>query len=69
MGDNWEELKSFTNDVSCCPINDSKISVNTLEGSIFASIGDYIVRGINGEVYPVKPDIFAKTYEDIQNVN
>lgn len=37
--------------------------VETLEGIMTASLGDYIVKGVNGEFYPVKPEIFEKTYE------
>jgi hypothetical protein len=37
--------------------------IPTLEGEMTASLGDYIIRGVNGEVYPCKPDIFNKTYE------
>ncbi|EJX17487.1 hypothetical protein SOJ_17760 [Staphylococcus sp. OJ82] len=37
--------------------------VNTLEGDMLVNAGDYIIKGINGEVYPCKPDIFHKTYE------
>lgn len=37
--------------------------IMTLEGSHQVSRGDYIIRGVNGELYPCKPDIFAKTYE------
>lgn len=39
--------------------------INTLEGSMLASIGDYIIKGINGEFYPCKPDIFDKSYEKV----
>lgn len=39
------------------------MGVQTLEGGIFASDGDWIVRGVQGEFYPVKPDIFEATYE------
>lgn len=39
--------------------------IPTLEGSMKASIGDYIIRGVNGEFYPCKPDIFEKTYESV----
>lgn len=39
--------------------------VETLEGTMTANLGDYIVKGVNGEFYPVKPDIFEKTYEVI----
>ena len=36
--------------------------IHTLEGDHHASPGDYIIKGVNGEFYPCKPDIFAKTY-------
>ena len=36
-----------------------------LEGDMEASIGDYIIKGVNGEFYPCKPNIFAKTYEEV----
>lgn len=32
-----------------------------------ASIGDYIIKGVDGEFYPCKPDIFEKTYEEVQS--
>jgi len=37
--------------------------IPTLEGDMLASKGDYIIKGVNGEFYPCKPDIFEKTYE------
>lgn len=37
--------------------------VNTLEGKMLVSVGDYIIRGVQGEIYPCKPDIFELTYE------
>lgn len=39
--------------------------IPTLEGNMKANIGDYIIKGINGEFYPCKPDIFDKTYEKV----
>ncbi len=39
--------------------------VNTLEGTMKVSEGDYIIQGVNGEFYPCKPDIFEKTYEKV----
>lgn len=42
-----------------------KLEIATLEGLMEASIGDYIIKGINGEFYPCKPDIFEKTYEKV----
>lgn len=39
--------------------------IDTLEGTHHVSVGDYIIRGVNGELYPCKPDIFEKTYERV----
>lgn len=39
------------------------ISIKTLEGSMKASEGDFIIKGVKGEFYPCRPDIFAQTYE------
>lgn len=41
------------------------LRINTLEDIIEVSEGDYIVKGINGKVYPCKPDIFEQTYEKV----
>lgn len=41
------------------------ISVTTLEGVMSASVGDFIIKGVVGEFYPCKPDIFEKTYTEI----
>lgn len=37
--------------------------IRTLEGAMYANIGDYIIRGVKGEFYPCKPDIFEATYD------
>lgn len=37
--------------------------INTLEGAMLVSPGDWIIRGVKGEIYPCKPDIFEATYE------
>lgn len=42
-----------------------EIVIHTLEGDMTASVGDYIITGVNGEKYPCKPDIFEKTYEKV----
>lgn len=39
--------------------------INTLEGVMRANAGDYIIKGINGELYPCKEEIFNKTYERV----
>lgn len=40
-------------------------TIETLEGRMQARLGDYIIQGLRGELYPCKPDIFAKTYEKV----
>lgn len=42
------------------------VLIETLEGTMRADVGDYIIKGINGEFYPCKPDIFKKTYEEVE---
>ena len=39
--------------------------INTLEGTMRVSAGDWVITGVAGEKYPCKPDIFAKTYEPV----
>lgn len=46
--------------------NTQGLSIPTLEGIMFANIDDWIIKGINGEIYPCKPDIFEKSYEKVE---
>lgn len=41
--------------------------IKTLEGDHYMCIGDFIIRGVEGELYPCKPDIFNKTYEKVND--
>lgn len=43
-------------------------TIKTLEGAMRADDGDYIIKGVQGEVYPCKPDIFEQTYEEVFDV-
>lgn len=43
------------------------LKIKTLEGYMIANIGDYIIKGVHGEFYPCKPDIFRKTYELLES--
>lgn len=73
-GVNTEEVKAFLGkDANKCYgicLKDSPEKVNlvieTLEGNHTASPGDFIIRGVKGEYYPCKPDIFEQTYEVIE---
>lgn len=42
-----------------------KLEIATLEGDMVASVGDWIIKGLEGEFYPCKPDIFEKSYEKV----
>lgn len=43
------------------------LKIRTLEGDMNASIGDYIIKGVQGEFYPCKPNIFNQTYEPVKD--
>ena len=45
----------------------SNCDIKTLEGIMHANYGDYIIKGIDEEIYPCKPDIFEKTYEPYED--
>jgi hypothetical protein len=58
-----EAIKSMkNNDIY---LIDCKLYIHTLEGDMLASKGDYVIQGVNGEIYPCKPDIFMKTYQEV----
>ncbi|MNO78419.1 hypothetical protein D3C76_695550 [compost metagenome] len=44
-----------------------KLLIETLEGTMTVSDGDYIIKGVQGELYPCKPDIFEQTYEKVDD--
>lgn len=46
--------------------NNPILRIKTLEGIMKASVGDYIIKGVKGEFYPCKPDIFEATYEKVE---
>lgn len=73
-GLNLEEIKSFVGESLWYSIIDTAwevgkgvphilMKIKTLEGDHFCTKGDFIIKGVNGEFYPCKPDIFEKTYE------
>lgn len=62
-GENLSEIDKFTQ--GKVKNHESVLIIPTLEGDMYASLNDYIIKGVNGEFYPCKPDIFAKTYEKV----
>ncbi|MFL0197512.1 hypothetical protein ACJDU8_18370 [Clostridium sp. WILCCON 0269] len=65
-GKNIDQIDKFIKSDSYEYSND-KLFIYTLEGKMKASIGDYIIKGVDGEFYPCKPDIFEKTYDFIES--
>jgi len=76
-GDNLEEIIAFTGWHESASskwtweqyekiVNDEGLKIFTLEGTMMAEIGDWIIKGIKGEVYPCKQDIFEMTYEPVE---
>ena len=49
------------------PVRERVIHIQTLEGEMEGKVGDWIICGIKGEFYPCKPDIFAATYEKVED--
>jgi len=64
LGDNHPEVTRFQG--GCAEYEGDKVVIQTLEGEMRASVGDWIIKGVNGEFYPCKPDIFAMTYEEVK---
>lgn len=50
----------------CDMVREKGLTIHTLEGDMTASVGDYIIKGVKGEVYPCKPDIFELTYDKVE---
>lgn len=69
-GNNIDEIKELAkNAVEHIIFVDNNLYIETLEGNMNVSIGDYIIKGIAGEFYPCKPDIFKETYETVSMVS
>ena len=73
--DNYEEAIAFVGKENCIvKVYDSlepdkaptvEFFIKTLEGNMLANKGHYIIKGVHGEFYPCKPDIFDKAYEEV----
>jgi hypothetical protein len=74
-GDNFKEIQEMLKEadekrvIMPHPNEDKEVQsllIVTLEGEMRADKGDYIIKGVKGEIYPCKPDIFEKTYEPVE---
>lgn len=64
-GDNYDTILNFAD--SQVFIGSDGLFVRTLEGNMKASVGDYIIKGVKGEFYACKPDVFELTYEKVED--
>lgn len=62
-GNNYDEISSFTNGNIFG--YDEIVCIKTYTGYQYIEKGDWIIRGVNGQFCPCKPDIFEKTYEEV----
>jgi hypothetical protein len=65
FGGNFDEIEAFVG--GDAEFRDGELLVATLEGPLRAAPGDWIVKGVKGEFYPCKPDIFEATYEPVED--
>lgn len=64
-GNSVTELMNFVGAGNINVSENGNVYIKTLEGDMRVSPNDYIIKGVNGEFYPCKPDIFEKTYEKV----
>jgi hypothetical protein len=67
-GENYKDIYSFLESHGMMDVVRGEwgnLFIPTLEGEMIASPGDWIIRGVQGEFYPCKPDIFEETYEPV----
>jgi hypothetical protein len=74
-GGNWDDVAEFMGSAMSgneadiarqMAAADGRVRIRTLEGTMAASLGDWIIRGVQCELYPCKPDIFDATYESAE---
>ena len=68
LGDNTSEILDFINHPDLFypdHYSGENLVIRTMEGDMTANVNDFIIRGVAGELYPCKPDIFEKTYEAV----
>lgn len=68
-GDNFQEIKDFCTDENLkemCFKNNKDLWIQTREGQLMAQVGDFIMKGIEGEFYPCAESIFKKTYDEVK---
>lgn len=62
----WGETGAVTGEDYPRSQGNDRLMIHTLEGKMLVGWDDFIIQGVNGELYSCKPDIFAKTYEEVK---
>ncbi len=62
-GDSMEAIRALDPGTRAVDFTSHNVFISTLEGQMTAEIGDWIIKGVSGELYPCKPEIFLLTYE------
>jgi len=62
----FQTIKAFAGRDAVWNYNHETLSIATLEGTMVANVGDWIVKGVANEFYPCRPDIFEATYEAVE---
>ena len=62
---NWQDFRKRPVIIQAIRMN-VEVEIPTLEGTMRCGPGDWIIRGVKGEIYPCKPDIFEATYEAVE---
>ena len=62
----YEKISEWSDGERLIYISGDKLVIRTLEGEMTANVGDWIIKGVKGEFYPCKPDIFEMTYERVE---
>lgn len=68
-GNNYSEVCDFVGKELRIPLikyNPGELIIETLEGNHIVSVNDFIIKGVRGEFYACKPDIFEETYEEVK---
>lgn len=65
LGNNGDEIQAFVEN-GLAFLGEGKIGIRTLEGTMEIQLCDWVIKGVKGEFYPCKPDIFEATYEAVE---
>jgi len=66
MGTHWDYYRKRPVIIKAIEVKEEKVAIKTREGTLYGYKGDFIIQGVEGEIYPCGRDIFFKTYEEVK---